>query len=97
VTGEQRALALAAIDPNAAMRAISAPAIDSPLDAEMTTPFIRRGPDHGLTFAVEVETPAPYKRWRFFLFYCLVKLAAWVYPFKFEIYRTPKPWELEEQ
>jgi hypothetical protein len=94
MTEEQRALAFASVDPNAALRAIDAPSIDES-EGEMPAPF-KRGSQHGLTFSVEVDPPPPLSRWRFFVFYCLVKLAAFVYPFRFEIYRTPKPWELEE-
>jgi len=97
MTEQQRALALAALDPNAAVQAVDAPAIDGPDVYEVVLPQYPVVKRKGLTLAVEVEPPAPYRRWRFFLFYCLIKLAAWVYPFQFEIYRTAKPWEREEQ
>lgn len=95
MTEEQRALALAAIDPHSAIKVGPVELTESP---EYGDPWVRHTPkdDPALTIAVEVETPPPYKRWRFFLFYMLVRLAAWVYPFKFEIYRTPKAWERQE-
>ncbi len=49
--------------------------------------------ERALTIAVEVDPPPEHSRWRFLVFYLLVRLAARVYPFKFEIYRTRQPWE----
>jgi len=88
------ALARAAFDPESAMEAAEyvdheAAPVESPLGI-LAPERIRQ---HALTFAVEVDEVPPHRRWRFFLFYCLVKIAAWVYPFKFEIYRTREPWE----
>ncbi len=93
-TEAQIALARAAFDPEAAMAASEhidheAPPIEAP--AGVYAP--ERIKQHALTLAVECDTPPPYKRWRYFVFYHLIKLAAWFYPFKFEIYRTREPWE----
>lgn len=88
----QVALARAALDPQSAMEAAAhIPDDAAPIEAPAGVLALER--HRGLTMAVEVDPPPPYRRWRFFLFYCLVKLAAWVYPFKFEIYRTRQPWE----
>lgn len=78
--------ALAALDPEAAM-ADDEPAAPPP---PVATQLVRRP---GLTLSVEVDPPPPHSRWRFFVFWLLVKLAARVYPFRFEIYRTPDPRE----
>lgn len=90
----QLALARAAYDPEAALAAI--PEVDQePVALEVVAgvPALERTREHGLTLAIEVDPPPPFKRWRYFLFYVLVKLAARAYPFKFEIYRTRQPWE----
>jgi len=93
MNASQRTLALAAIDPNQAL------AVPDDVELEPSAPdedFARpRRPKRPLTLAVTVDPPPKLKRWRFFVFWCLVKLAAWVYPFEFEIYRTEKPWERE--
>jgi hypothetical protein len=90
----QLALARAAYDPEAAMEAFEfvdtqAPPIEAPVG--ILAP--ERIKQHAFTLAVEVDTPPEHKRWRFFIFYQLVKLACWFYPFRFEIYRTREPWE----
>jgi len=90
----QLAVARAGFDPNAAIEAAphlmeDAAPIESP--AGVLAPERHRR--HALTLDIEVAPPKPYRRWRFFVFYCLVKLAAWVYPFNFEIHRTREPWE----
>lgn len=93
-TDAQLALGLAALDPEAAMAAIPMVEEESKaLEVVAGVPAIERTREHGLTLAIEVDPPAPYRRWRYFLFYVLVKLAARIYPFKFEIYRTRHPWE----
>lgn len=86
------ALARASIDPLAAVAAYDAAQAEPPLEvvADVEAPErVRRA----LTLAVVVEPPPPHRRWRFFLFFCLVRLAARVYPFEFELYRTRFPWE----
>ena len=90
----QLALARAAFDPESAMEAVEyidpeAPSIEAPLGV-LAPERIRQ---HALTLAVEVDDPPPHRRWRFFAFYQLMRLACWFYPFKFEIYRTREPWE----
>lgn len=88
------AMARAAYDPDLALVAQDHLVADAaPLESPLGVPAPERHKEYALTLAVEVEPPRPFRRWRFFLFYCLVKLAAWTYPFKFEIYRTREPWE----
>lgn len=93
-----RDLGMAALDPDAAVRVpvdiASRPAgptrhIDGVAASSSTSK------PHALTFAVTTSKPARHSRWRFFLFWCLLKLACRVYPFNFEIYREPEPWETE--
>lgn len=93
---DRAALAMAAIAPLQAIEA--APRVDPADELQLEAPAGVHAPErarrqHGLTLAVEVDPPAPYRRWRYFIFWCLVRLAARVYPFKFEIYRTREPWE----
>lgn len=78
-------LATAALDPNAAVGV--ATITSGTIDTEFRDPPRQRV--RALTMSVEVEPPPKHSRWRFFLFWCLVRMAAWVYPFRFEIYRTP--------
>lgn len=90
-------LGMAALDPN---RAVSAPAratrigttwtgaVFVPDIAAATTPK-----PHAMTLVATVKPPAKVSRWRFSLFWCLLRLAARVYPFNFEIYREPLSWE----
>ena len=90
----QTALARAAFDPEAAMEACDhidslAPTIESPLGV-LAPERVRQ---HALTLAIEVDSPPEYSRWRFFVFYQLMRLACWFYPFRFEMYRTREPWE----
>jgi hypothetical protein len=101
-----RQLAMAAVDP---MRAMTVPAdvitytdddgrqIVERYDQRHELVPIEDRPTHvpGTTMAVIVDPPAKHSRWRFFIFWCLVKLAAKVYPFKFELYRTPRLGEEE--
>lgn len=88
MTPEATSLAFAALDPNQGAEA--ATIVSGEIEQHQPDePLV----ELGLTLAVTVEPPAPYKRWRFFVFWCLIRLAAWAYPFKFEIYRTPRPWE----
>lgn len=90
-------VALAALDPNVSL---DDPAQEPWRDDELE---VRPEPVPGadpiripaITMAVTVDPPLPYQRWRFFLFYCLIRLAAWVWPMKLELYRTPQPWEEE--
>jgi len=87
-------LALAALDPNAAIKAAVVVVLVPQTAAQAEAVVGREAREvrlRGLTMAVEVDPPVPYKRWRFFIFYQLVRLAAWFYPFKFEIYRTAQP------
>lgn len=81
-------LARAAVDPNAA---VAAPEPDHEPEVVAGVPAPAR--ERALTLAVEVDPPPTHSRWRFLVFWCLVKLAARVYPFRFEIYRTRYPWE----
>lgn len=88
----QVALARAALDPDSAIEAVDKiPENAPPIEAPAGVLALER--HRGLTLAVEVDPPPPYKRWRYFVFFCLIRLAAWFYPFKFEIYRTRQPWE----
>lgn len=84
-------LARAALDPGAAIDATDLADEEPQLEVVAGVPAPQRV--HAITMAVEVPPPAPLSRWRFFLFYCLVRLAARVYPFQFELYRTRHPWE----
>lgn len=90
----QLALARAAFDPESAMEAFEH--IDpeaAPLEAPVGVLAPERIKQHALTLAVEVDPVPEHKRWRFFVFYQLMRLACWVYPFRFEVYRTREPWE----
>jgi hypothetical protein len=91
-------LGSAALDPDSAIAA--APVADeAPVEVESVAGVvaIERVAEieriHGITAAVEVETPAPHRRWRWFICYALLKLAAKIYPFRIEFYRTKHPWE----
>ena len=79
-------LGYAALDPNAAAGA-PMPALPTPewtLSAAPPPPPKR----HELTLAAYVDKPRRLQRWRFFIFWLLLKLAARVYRFDFEIYRN---------
>lgn len=88
----QLELARAGLDPDSA---IAAADIADQSTIELESPAgvvaIERAP--ALTIAVEVETPLPTSRWRWFICYTLLKLAARIYPFKLELYRTRRSWE----
>jgi len=88
------ALALAAVDPNRAIELGPPPEVIE--DRPLVIDALREQPKHALTLGVTIAPPLPHQRWRFFLFWLLVKLATRIYGFEFEIYRTPKPWELGE-
>lgn len=78
-----RSLALAALDPDAAIAAAArAPAV-TPIIRVAPTPDVREDRPLAL-LKVEVEQ-RPISRWRFFIFWLLIKLAARVCGFKFEI------------
>lgn len=79
-------IARAAIDPSAAIEATER---NPEAAAVPTQAMLRYRAIPGLTMAVEVEPIPVHSRWRFFVFWLLVRLAARVYPFKFELYRTP--------
>lgn len=81
-------LQLAALDPEAAIAAASSPDLRPRADERQMIPVVRVP---GLTMAVEVDPPPAHSRWRFLVFWLLLRLACRVYPFKFEIYRTPDP------
>ena len=84
------ALARAAIDPSAAINAARVARAPGPkLEVVAGVPAPQRL--RALTLAVEVDPPPEHSRWRFFVFWLLVRLAARVYPFHFEIYRTREP------
>jgi hypothetical protein len=90
----QLALARAAYDPEAAMEAVEhIDPLAPPLEAPVGVLAPERIKQHALTLAVEVDEVPPNRRWRFFVFYQLMRLACWFYPFKFSIYRTRAPWE----
>lgn len=82
-----RRLLMAALDPNAAISASMALPAPTPV---VFAPVEETAAYHELTLSVEVEPPKPISRWRFFLFWLLIRLAARVYPFNFEIHRTPR-------
>lgn len=88
----QLALARAALDPNAAIAA--APAADN-ARVELEAPAGVAAPARvpGITLDIEIVPPPPFSRWRWFLCWALLKLAARVYPFKLDLYRTPRAWE----
>lgn len=90
----QLTLARAAFDPEAALEAVEhIDPLAPPIEAPAGVPAPERVRQYALTLAVEVDPPPEYKRWRFFIFYQLLRLACWFYPFKFEMYRTREPWE----
>lgn len=90
-------LGAAALDPDAAIAAIpDADAAPAEVETVAGVVAIERAEQervHGITAAIEVDTPAPHRRWRWFFCYHLLKLAAWCYPFRIEFYRTRHPWE----
>src|SRR5580692_9631201 len=88
----QLALARAAMDPNAA---ITASPVAETAAFELETPAGVVAPERvrGITMAVEIDPPARYGRWRWLVTYWLLKLAARIYPFRVEFYRTRRPWE----
>lgn len=89
-----RTRGLAALDPDGAARAPRMPETAQEFHAATgyaPTPIAERVP--GITMAVVADPPAPYRRWRFFLAWCLLKLAGRIYPFKVEFYRTDRPWD----
>lgn len=88
----QLALARAALDPQAALNAAPMALADS-VRAEVVAGVPAPERLRGLTLEVTVEPPAPYSRWRFFIFWVLLKLAARVYRFEFRVHRTREPWE----
>jgi hypothetical protein len=80
------------MDPNAAIEAAPlAEAASFELEAPAGVVAVERA--RGITMAVEIETPPPHRRWRWFLSYLLLRLAARVYPFRLELYRTRRSWE----
>jgi hypothetical protein len=87
--------ARAAVDPTAALEVDEEAWLEEPtMEVVAGVPAPERiVRAHAMTMAVEVEPPGEFSRWRFLVFYALVRLAAWVYPFQFEIYRTRRPWE----
>lgn len=90
----QLALARAAFDPEAAMEAYEhIDPMAAPIEAPVGILAPERIRHHALTLAVEVDPVPEHKRWRFFMFYQLMRLACWFYPFEFSIYRTREPWE----
>lgn len=90
----QLTLARAGLNPNAAIAAsAAADAAPVALEAPGGIPSIAPRRVRGLTMAVTVDSPPRHRCWRFFLWYILIKLAARVYPFKLELYRTRQPWE----
>lgn len=91
-------LGSAALDPDSAIAA-AAIADEAPVEVETVAGVIaiERVAEveraHGITAAIEIDTPAPHRRWRWFFCYALLKLAAKLYPFRIEFYRTRQPWE----
>lgn len=83
------ALACAALNPDLAVQAVERMPANSPVELEVVHGVPVSGRRRGLTMAVMVDQPPPHRRWRFFLFWLLLRLAARCYPFQFEIYRTP--------
>ena len=88
----QLALARAALDPNAAIAA--APAADR-ARVELESPAGVAAPARvpAITLDIEIAPPAAFSRWRWMLCWMLLKLAARIYPFKLDLYRTPHSWE----
>lgn len=89
----QLARARASMNPDAA---IAAEPVADESTVELETPagvpvVVRR--ERGITMAVEIDPPPPHRRWRWFLAYHLLKLAARIYPFRVEFFRTRHPWE----
>ena len=80
-----RRLALAALDPNAAIAA-SREALVAP--APRVVVSHSEAPYEDLVLSVEVVQPRPTAWWRFAVFWILMRLAARVYRFKFEVRRT---------
>jgi hypothetical protein len=87
-------LGLAALNPDAAAQA-EMPDLSAAsfwIDDVSSSPALKR---HEMTLVAHVDKPLGFRRWRFLLFWVLLKLAARVYKFDFEIYRNPKPGEDE--
>lgn len=92
-----RDLGMAALDPDAAVRVPMSSVALRPAGAARHHAATPDAPPkkHALTLAVTTPKPLHHSRWRFFVFWCLMKLACRVYPFNFEIYREAEPWETE--
>lgn len=85
-------LARAGLDPESAIAAAEeADKSEVELESSAGVVALERAP--ALTIAVEVEPPSSPSRWRWFICYTLLKLAARIYPFKLELYRTRRSWE----
>lgn len=83
-----RRIALAALDPNAAIAALQA--VPPTPAAEPNQPLALAVVDDAAPAApvLSVEVQRPVSRFRFLVFWLLLKLACRVYPFRFEI-RVP--------
>jgi hypothetical protein len=80
-------LSLAALNPDAAARAEVPTLIPDSWSDEFGRPG-SPAKKRDASLVVYVDPPSPRSRWRFFLFWCLIKLAARVYKFNFEVYRN---------
>ncbi len=97
-------LALAALNPDAAilapayepMREIRHAVVRTTVE-ETTTGQRTTSTETQISFAVEVARPPEYARWRFMLFYFLIRMASRLFPFTFEFYSTPEPGDEEVQ
>ena len=99
----QRALLYASIDPNGAIRSHAEPSAEALEDEQVTWEKTgsrwHRRPAEPQAYepapgkpelAVTVRPPMRFERWRFFLWWCLIKIACRIYPFEFQIYRPEK-------
>lgn len=83
-----RRLAMASLDPDAAIAAISSSSVEAVWQAPTTELALAPAVDSRPVLVVDAEIPQQFSRWRFFFFWMLIKLACRVYPFKFEIHRA---------
>lgn len=79
-----RRLALAALDPNAAIRALEE-APPRPPPKVVLPKLIAAEPYTELALVVDLDEPKALSWWRFAVFWLCIKLAARVCKFKFEI------------
>ena len=81
-----RRLAMAALDPNQAIAAAErVPSWSPQVIAPPPVEVVRAEPGQEPVLSVEVVPRGRISRLRFLVFWLLLRLACWVYPFRFEI------------